>query len=107
MILKQHDQLERLRAKHARGIASAKGICERQVCGLREAGVTADRVAENLARGRTLAEAHRRLTRSPSHRANLLDEGLDAMGFGVARLEGVIYLVELFAARPSMSARGE
>ncbi len=111
--LRRDPLLDEIAMRHAEHLAARGVIAHSPTEGvspverLREAGVTADRVAENLARGRTLAEAHRRLTRSPSHRANLLDEGLDAMGFGVARLEGVIYLVELFAARPSMSARGE
>lgn len=111
--LRRDPLLDEIATRHARHLATRGVIAHAPVEGvtpverLREAGVTAERVAENLARGRTLAEAHQRLARSPSHRANLLDAELDAMGFGVARREGVIYLVELFAARPSLSARGE
>ncbi len=66
---------------------------------LRAAGVVSARVAENLARGRTLTEAHASLVRSPSHRANLLDGALDTVGLGLARAGGEIYLVEVFARR--------
>lgn len=64
--------------------------------------VYARRVAENLARAPSLAEAHARLCASPSHRAVLLDPNLDALGVGVARTATGIYLVELFAQAPAL-----
>jgi uncharacterized protein YkwD len=69
---------------------------------LRVAHVAADRVAENVARARTLTEASARLEGSPSHRANRLDPMLDAVGLGIAVTRQGVYLVELYAARPRL-----
>ena len=67
------------------------------------AGITADRVAENVARAHTVGEASERLDASPSHRANRIDESVDAVGIGVATVGDDVYLVELFAAHPRIA----
>lgn len=72
---------------------------------LRDAHLHAERVAENVVRARTLTEAHVRLSNSPSHRANLLDPTLDAVGVGAFEATDGVYVVELFAARPAMGER--
>jgi uncharacterized protein YkwD len=72
---------------------------------LRAAGVVTSRVAENIARARSLAVAHARITRSPGHRANLLESEVDAIGVGVAHAGGMAYVVELFATRPTLAGR--
>jgi len=56
--------------------------------------------AENVARDHDVRSAHRGLMRSPGHRANILRDGLDAVGIGVVSDgKGNIYVVEDFAAR--------
>ena len=64
----------------------------------------AERVAENLARAQSLTDAHARWMGSPSHRANVLDPALDALGVGVAAREGELFVVELFATHPTLTA---
>jgi uncharacterized protein YkwD len=71
---------------------------------LANAGISADRVAENVARARSVAEASARLDASPSHRANRIDETVDAVGIGIATVGEDVYLVELYAARPRIAA---
>jgi uncharacterized protein YkwD len=60
-------------------------------------GVRAFRVGENVARARSLPSAHRALWDSPAHRGNLLDEGFEAVGLGVAVEPSVgVWVCELF-----------
>ncbi|MEZ4405954.1 MAG: CAP domain-containing protein [Polyangiales bacterium] len=66
------------------------------------AGLRFDALGENVARARSLGEAHGRLMASPSHRRTLMHPGLDAIGVGVARGAAGLYVVELVAGRPSM-----
>ena len=108
--LRRDPVLDDVAARHAstlarRGVlAHAPSPDDTPVERLRAAGVSAPRVAENLARGRTLTEAHASLVRSPSHRANLLDGAVDTVGLGVARAGGEVYLVEVFATRMTRDA---
>jgi len=109
--LRRDPLLDMVAMDHARRLA-AEGVLahtptpgESPVDRLRGAGVSAERVAENLARARSLAVAHARIANSPGHRANLLDPEIDALGIGVVRTEGMTYLVELFALRPSLVGR--
>jgi uncharacterized protein YkwD len=111
--LRRDPVLDAVASRHAETLAR-RGILahipspeDTPLARLRGVGVVADRVAENLARGRTLTDAHTSLERSPSHRANLLDREVDTVGIGVARSEGAVYLVEVFAARPHLGARDE
>lgn len=61
------------------------------------AGVLAFRLGENVARARGLPSAHRALWDSPSHRGNLLDDGFDAVGLGIAVEPTVgVWVCELF-----------
>lgn len=69
---------------------------------LRRAHLHADRVAENAVRAASLEDAHARLIASPTHRANVLDASIDAVGVGVATSELGVYLVELFARHPTL-----
>ncbi len=108
--LRRDPVLDDVAARHASTLAR-RGILahtptpdDTPVERLRAAGVTSPRVAENLARGRTLTEAHASLARSPSHRANLLDGAVDTVGLGVARAGGEVYLVEVFARRMARDA---
>lgn len=111
--LRRDPVLDAVASRHAENLARRSILAhvpspeDTPLARLRGAGVVADRVAENLARGRTLTDAHASLERSPSHRANLLDREVDTVGIGVARSEGAVYLVEVFAARPAVGARDE
>lgn len=66
------------------------------------AGLRADVVAEDVSRSPTLDGAWVALTRSPSHRANLVEARVDAVGVGLAEADGQIYLVVLMASRPGL-----
>ena len=109
--LRRDPMLDEVARRHAAALA-VRGAVEHTPSAddtpwtrLRDAGGETTRVAEDLARASTLTEAHQRLARSPSHRVNLLDAEVDAVGIGIARAGGAIYLVEMFAARPSMAAQ--
>jgi hypothetical protein len=71
---------------------------------LRRRGIRADRVAENLARARTLREAFERLSVSPSHRRIRAMPELDAVGVAVLQAPDGWYVVELYAARPAIGS---
>jgi uncharacterized protein YkwD len=65
---------------------------------LRDAGVDAVGVAENLVRAPSLSLAHRALWASPSHRASMLLPGMRRVGVGVAQdAQGEIWAVEVEA----------
>lgn len=66
------------------------------------AGLRADVVAEDVSRSPTLDGAWVALTRSPSHRANLVEARVDAVGVGLAEADGQVYLVVLMASRPGL-----
>lgn len=108
--LRRDPLLDRIADAHARNLAARGVIAHRPtpddgpVERLARARVGAERVAENLARAQTLTDAHARWMASPSHRANVLDPALDALGLGVATREGELYVVELFATHPTLSA---
>jgi uncharacterized protein YkwD len=62
------------------------------------AGVVARVAGENVAHAATLPRAHRSLWSSPSHRGNLLFDGFDAVGIGLARdQDGSVWVCEVFA----------
>jgi len=108
--LRRDPLLDRVASEYAQRIAAERAVAHTPSPGdspverLAGAHITAERVAENIARAPELALAHTRLVASPAHRANILDASLDAVGFGVTRSSGSVYLVELFAARPSLRA---
>ena len=63
-------------------------------------GLRFDWSAENVALDSgTPADAHRGLMNSPPHRANILNSNLNAIGVGVVRQGGLIYVTEDFARR--------
>ncbi len=65
--------------------------------------IYAQAYAENVGRAPTLATAHARLLRSPSHRANMLHPAVDAAGFGLAGDATGVTLVEMFAREPALA----
>lgn len=108
--LRRDPLLDGVAAGHARNLAARGVIAHRPtpddgpIERLERAHVVAERVAENLARAQTLTDAHARWMGSPSHRANVLDPALDALGVGVAARDGELYVVELFATHPTLTA---
>jgi uncharacterized protein YkwD len=108
--LRRDPLLDGVAMGHARTLAALGAVSHRPtpddgpIERLERAQVAAERVAENVARAGSLTDAHARWMGSPSHRANVLDPALDAVGFGVARREGELYVVELFATHPTLSA---
>ncbi len=91
----------------ARGaVAHALVRDDSPVTRLRAAGISVDRVAENVARAHSIGEASSRLDASPSHRANRVDPAIDTVGIGVATEGDDVYVVELYAARPRIGAAG-
>lgn len=57
-------------------------------------------ISENVAYDVTARAAHRALMHSPHHRANILDPSKRAVGVGVVRSGGLLWVTELFR-RPS------
>jgi len=66
---------------------------------LARARVSARRIGENVARAPSLERAHGVLWDSPSHRGNIVDPSFDALGVGVVRAAGDVWVCELFADR--------
>jgi uncharacterized protein YkwD len=108
--LRRDPLLDGVAAGHARTLAALGVVAHRPtpddgpIERLERAQVTAERVAENIARAASLTDAHARWMASPSHRANVLDPALDAVGFGVAARGGELYVVEMFATHPTLHA---
>ena len=84
-------------------VAHVLGARDSPVSRLARAHVVVDRVAENVVRAATIADASQRLDASPSHHANRVDPSVDAVGIGVATVGEHVYVVELFAARPRIA----
>jgi len=57
------------------------------------------RALENVAAGTDVWEAHVELTRTPSHRQNLLDPGVKVAGVGVVQEQGVYFITEELVER--------
>jgi len=69
-----------------------------------QAGAHFQTVAENVAEGPGIDSIQRGWMNSPPHRANILDPGLNAVGFGIVQHGDVLYAVADFArAVPSLS----
>jgi len=72
---------------------------------VRQAGIHASTVAENVADAPTAAEINNEWMHSPSHRANLLDPRLNAIGVAVIEQHGELYAVQDFAREvPSLTS---
>lgn len=57
-------------------------------------------ISENIAYDDTARDAYRALMRSPAHRANILDPTKRAVGVGVVRSGGMLWITQIFR-RPS------
>jgi uncharacterized protein YkwD len=102
--LRRDTALDQLAQDHARAMA-ARGQTAHDVGDgppaerLARAGGVARRLGENVARAPSLERAHRVLWDSPSHRGNIVDPSFDALGVGVVRAAGDVWVCELFASR--------
>jgi uncharacterized protein YkwD len=66
---------------------------------VRDAGLVAKEVGENVAHAATVTLAHRALYASPSHRANLLKSSFSTLGVAVlADPDGSVWVAELFGS---------
>lgn len=64
---------------------------------LEETGISYTSCGENIAMGqRTPEEVVRAWMNSPGHRANILQEGFEEIGVGIAEVDGTLYWVQLF-----------
>lgn len=73
----------------------------------RTAGLRLRSFGENLVLDTDLVVAHRRLLASPVHRANLLSFAFDHVGVGVARLDDLLFVTQLFGQRDAPAAPGD
>jgi hypothetical protein len=64
-----------------------------------QAGAHFTTIAENLARGNDPAQIHQTWMSTPTHRANLLDPNLNAIGIAVIPHQGLLNVVEDFSHR--------
>lgn len=69
---------------------------------LRREHIRTERVAENVVRAPSLAEAFARLDASPSHHRVRMDRAVDAVAIAAVHAADGWYVVELFALRPAL-----
>ncbi|MCA9606355.1 MAG: CAP domain-containing protein, partial [Myxococcales bacterium] len=82
-------------------VSDATGSPEDRV---REAGVGATRVTENVASHRDAASANEAVMGSPAHRQNALDPNATHIGLGAVRTEQGVFVTQLFATLPAAEA---
>jgi len=68
---------------------------------VRNAGIGASTIAENVALHRDTASAHAALLESAPHRANILNPEVTHVGLGSVRTAQGVYVTQLFAAVPT------
>jgi len=95
--------LTRAARLHSRGMAVDRQLTH-QLRGeaklthrLNQAGLFFNASGENVALASGAEEAHQALMHSPGHRANILRGSFNAVGIGVVRSEGRIYVTQEFA----------
>jgi uncharacterized protein YkwD len=100
--LKWNDALAAAAHRHA-ALMAEHGAAEHGFAGepslgprVTQAGVRFVWVAENVARGATLEMIHAEITKSPNHRANMLDSDMDSIGVGIVERDGELFAVEDF-----------
>jgi uncharacterized protein YkwD len=99
-------RLDALAREHARRMAAIQTAAHDAGDGdpaerARAAGIIARTLGENVAHAVSVADAHRALWASPSHRANLMRRDFDRLGIGVFRDDtGHVWVVEAFASTP-------
>jgi uncharacterized protein YkwD len=61
------------------------------------AGARFSWLSENIVAAGSVREAHAQFMKSPAHRANILDTGMDRVGIGIADRGGQVFVVEDFS----------
>jgi uncharacterized protein YkwD len=54
-------------------------------------------LGENVGAGSGIAAVHREMMQSSSHRENILRRGFDRVGIGIVRIDGLVWVTEVFA----------
>jgi uncharacterized protein YkwD len=100
--LKWNDALAAAAQRHA-ALMAEHGAAEHGFPGepslgsrITQAGARFVWVAENVARGATVEMIHAEITKSPNHRANMLDSDMDSIGIGIVERGGDLFAVEDF-----------
>jgi uncharacterized protein YkwD len=101
--LRRDDALDKAAWQHAQRMV-ASGSLSHQVAGepnlivrIQQAGAHCSTVAENVAQAPTAAQINDEWMHSASHRANLLDPKVNAIGVAVIKRHGELYAVQDFA----------
>lgn len=103
--LRSDPDLARMARRHATRMAERAKVFH-NTSGLRAwHRRTGDTVGENVASGFDLPAAHDSIMASPSHRATLLGN-FKRMGVGIARVEGEVFVVEVFARSGRKPSQG-
>ncbi len=104
--LELDDQLSALARSHAlemvelRYYSHFSPVTGSPLARARGAGLEFRRLGENIAAGWTAAWAHRALTRSPSHYANMLSPIYESVGLAAVPAPPYWYVVQVFVAWP-------
>ncbi|MBX3226391.1 MAG: CAP domain-containing protein [Labilithrix sp.] len=102
--LQRDPRLDAIARRHVEGLARVRAVAHDLGDGDPRARFEAENLhagvmGENVARGRTLALAHRAIHASPSHRLNLLNAKYTHLGVAVARdADGRVYVCEVFSS---------
>jgi uncharacterized protein YkwD len=101
-LLTRDARLAKLAQAHAAAMAQAQTVGHDVGHGDPEAraeaaGLQVDALGENVGRAMTLAQAHRGLWSSPSHRKNTLDRRWKRAGVGVVQRDGSTWVALLFS----------
>lgn len=106
--LRWDPSLSRLAVRHSRDQANRRRVSHHSY----EFGLSTERrihisfphvprLAENVARNRSVESLHEALLRSPGHRRNRMDPEFTHVGIGLARVDPyVLYLTEIFVTAP-------
>ena len=101
--LKWDEELAKAARQHARQMAAQNAISHQfsgepdPAARARASGAHFSAMAENVALGPSADTIHMQWMKSPPHRANLLDPGLNALGVGVAERNGDLFAVQDFS----------
>ncbi len=96
-------RLDHVAQAHAEAMRDAHRLAHEGVDGtpadrVKDAGIEASAVGENVAHAADAQHAHRTLWQSPSHRSNLLEKHFNALGVGMARdADDTLWVCEVFA----------
>lgn len=94
--LRLHKRLTRKAHRHSRAMARQRRVYHHSCLSCLPPGSSWSSVGENVGRGAGLKAVHRLFMRSATHRANILCGCYRAVGVGVVRKGGRVYVTEIF-----------